>query len=106
MKALHALGLLLPVLIIPACQKTLPVREHVTTVQSTVFVPVKPELTRHPAIPQNHGLTCEGAIETARERRDLLAQAYAQLDAISGIQGTKQAEHTCPSVRVINPPVK
>ena len=91
MKAVLAVLILLALAVLTACQPQL-VRTEVVTVQSTVFVPIKSELTVHGKIPLAKGQTCGDAVETARERKDLLAAAYQKLDAIAGIQGTIQSK--------------
>lgn len=85
---MRALLLTLAVLL-AGCQNARPTKPQIVEIPGpTRFVPIDPKLTSHPPLPP---LVTTGPLQcpvVAKDRWDLLGEAYRQLDAIKAVQGT------------------
>lgn len=60
------------------------------TVTRYVYVPIRSDLTAHPAtVPEPRNSSGEELLRVARERKGGLWKCYGQLDAIGIVQGTE-----------------
>lgn len=78
------------VLMLAACAGTRQVVVHdPVEVVRYVYVPIRADLTNHPAsVPEPRNSSGEELLRVARERKNTALQCFGQLDAISAVQGT------------------